>query len=166
MLDQHLQEALNHQLNDEFYSAYLYLSMSAYCDQNYLPGFAHWMHTQSKEEIHHAMRLYALLMDHSATIILEEIPKPPATFSSILEMAKQANDHEKEISRKIEELFELAAQQKAYALRSQLQWFLVEQVEEEKSADILMQQVKMAQDDTAALLMLDRELADRQAPEK
>ena len=165
MLDQELQEALNHQLNDEFYSSYLYLSMSAYCDQNHLPGIAHWMHIQSKEEIDHAMRLYSLLTDHNATVILETILKPPSIFSSLLEMVEQANDHEKMISQKIKVLFELAIQKKSYALQNQLQWFLVEQVEEEKNADMLVQRVKMVQNNTAALLMLDRELADRKDPE-
>jgi len=164
MLKKAVEEALNKQINAELYSAYLYLAMSAYCESVNLPGFAHWMRLQYQEEIAHAMRLFDYVNDRGGRVILEAIDQPPAEFQSPLEMMKQTLEHERKVTASINRLYELALKENDYATQNHLQWFITEQVEEEKSSADIVEQLKRIGEQSTALLMLDQQLGAR-APE-
>ena len=161
MLKQPVQDAINEQIKNELYSAYVYLSMSAYCQTINLAGFAHWMREQSREEVAHAMKLFDFVIDRGGRVVLEAIAKPPTEFKSPLELAQQTLDHERRVTGMIDRLYELAIQENDYATQAQLQWFVTEQVEEEKSASTILEQLKMVGDNRTALLMLDMEMGKR-----
>ena len=161
MLSKEVQKAIGEQINDEFYSAYLYLSMSAYCGTLNLLGFAHWMRLQSQEEVTHAMKLFDFVHDRGGHVVLKAIDQPPAKFKSPLDVMDQALAHERQVTAMIHKLYEFATKQKDYATLAQLQWFLLEQVEEEKNASEIVQQLKLAGNQGPALLLLDRQLGGR-----
>jgi ferritin len=161
VLGTEVQKAINEQINDELYSAYLYLSMSAYCDTSNLLGFAHWMRLQSQEELTHAMKLFDFVHDRGGQALLKAINQPPADFKSPLDVMEQALAHERQVSQMIHRLYEFATNEKDYATLAQLQWFLLEQVEEEKRASEIVQQIKLAGNQGPALLLLDRQLGSR-----
>jgi len=165
MISQELENAINKQINNEFYASYLYLSMSSYCDQKNLSGFATWMRLQSEEETGHAMKLLDFLSDCNGKVVLQGIDKPPVDFDSILRMSEQALGHEKMVTQRINDLYELAIKEKAFAVQTHLQWFLTEQVEEEKSAGDIVAKLKLIGNDVASLLALDAELGSRNATE-
>ena len=154
--------ALNQQIQSEFYSAYLYLSMSAYCQEIHLEGFAHWLQVQSKEEIDHAMRLYNYLNNRGGRVILLAIDRPPESFKSPRRMFEQILKHEQAISKAVHKLYKLAQDERDYATEVELQWFIKEQVEEEKTANDILNRLNMVGDQPAALLMMDHQLGSRQ----
>jgi len=157
-----VESALNQQIQSEFYSAYLYLSMSAYCQEIHLDGFAHWLQVQSKEEIGHAMRLYNHLDNRGGRVILRAIDRPPENFKSPRRMFEQILKHEQAISTAVHKLYKLAQDEKDYATEVELQWFIKEQVEEEKTAGDILQKLTLVGDQPATLLMMDHHLASRQ----
>ncbi len=157
-----IESALNQQIQSEFYSAYLYLSMSAYCQEIHLDGFANWLQVQSKEEISHAMRLYNYLNNRGGRVILQAIDRPPENFKSPRRMFEQLLRHEQEISKAVHKLYKLAQDEKDYATGVELQWFIKEQVEEEKSAGDILQKLTLVGDQPATLLMMDHHLGSRQ----
>ncbi len=157
-----IESALNQQIQSEFYSAYLYLSMSAYCQEIHLDGFANWLQVQSKEEISHAMRLYNYLNNRGGRVILQAIDRPPENFKSPRRMFEQILKHEQEISKAVHKLYKLAQDEQDYATEVELQWFINEQVEEEKTAGDVLQKLTLVGDQPAALLMMDHHLASRQ----
>lgn len=157
-----MQDAINKQINIEFVSSYAYLSMSAWCERASFSGSAAWMRFQSQEEKDHAMKLYEFLADRDARIELRPIPAPTVDFSSLREVFEQALKNEEEVSESINELYELALEEKAYATAAELQWFLTEQVEEEKTARMILRKFDLIGNDGPALLDLDRELGTRQ----
>jgi ferritin len=161
MLNKTVQYAINQQIKHEFYSAYLYLSMSAYYETLNLPGFAHWMRLQHQEELTHAMKFFDFVNDREGSVELQAIEQPPSEFQSPLDIFQQSLEHERKISGMIHRLYELAVREKDYPTQALLQWFITEQVEEEKNASQVVEQLKMTGGDTTALLMLDRELAAR-----
>lgn len=161
MFKQSVQDAINEQINKELYSAYVYLSTSAYCQSINLPGFAHWMREQSKEEVGHAMRLYDFLLDRGGRVALGTIAAPPVDFKSILDVMQQTFEHEQRVTGMIERLYEVASNERDYATQTMLQWFITEQVEEEKNASSILEQLKMVGDARSALLMLDMEMGKR-----
>jgi len=163
MLNNVIQDAINEQLKQEFYSAYLYLSMSAYCESINLPGFAHWMRLQHQEELAHAMKFFDFVNDREGSVELQAIDQPPSEFQSPLDIFQQALEHERKISGLIHRLYELAVKEKDYPTQTLLQWFIAEQVEEEKNASQIVEQLKMTGGNSTALLLLDRELAARAA---
>ena len=154
---------LNEQIAKEFAAAHLYLAMAAYFDLNNLPGFAHWMRLQHQEETAHALRLFDYLLGRGAQVELNEIPKPPASFKSPLDVLERALAHEQKVTASINTLYEIASKAKDYPTELQLQWFITEQVEEEKTFGELVARVRMAGSDGAALIFLDRELGARAA---
>ncbi len=160
-LSQTLQDALNEQLKQELYSSYLYLAMAAYCDAKNLPGFAHWMLLQADEERAHAMRFFTFIQDRGGRVTLKALPGPPSDFASPLEVFEQALAHEQEITSLIEQLYQRAAADQDQATQIFLQGFISEQVEEERTASQIVETLKMAGDNRAALLLIDRELAQR-----
>lgn len=161
-MDKKLTKALNEQIKNEFYSAYLYLAMAAYFETKNLPGFAHWMKVQFKEEQGHGMKIYEFVIDRGDKAILQSIPQPPAEFSSPLDVFEETLKHEKKVTALLNDLYRITQEVKDNAAGIFLQWFISEQVEEEKNAVIIVETLKVLKPDSAAIIMLDRELAKRQ----
>jgi ferritin len=160
-LNKTIQDALNEHMNQEFYASYLYLSMSAYCEEINLPGFAHWMRVQSQEEYSHAMKMFDFIVKQKGRVILHPIDQPTIEFHSPLDVMQQTLEHERYVSRLINQLYELAVREHDYPTQVHLQWFITEQVGEEKVASNIVEQLKMIGERGDALLLLDRELAKR-----
>lgn len=161
-MDKKLAEAINEQIKNELYSAYLYLSMAAYFDSENLEGFAHWMKVQAKEEVEHAMKFYGFLNDRGERVILEAIEKPPSNFSSPVDVFEKTLKHEKKVTALIEKLYDLAEKVKDKAAVILLQWFITEQVEEEKNASSIVEKLKMIEGKKHLVLMIDKELMKRE----
>ncbi|MBN1886920.1 MAG: ferritin [Thermoflexales bacterium] len=161
MLSKSVQDAINEQIKHELYSAYLYLSMSAHFETANLPGFANWMRVQSQEETLHAMIFFDYVNERGGRVVLHAIDQPPAEFGSPLSIAQQVLEHEQKVTSLIHQLYALAVKENDYPSQIKLQWFVTEQVEEEKNADEIIQRLKMVGDNLNALLVLDRELAQR-----
>ena len=149
---------------NEFYSAYLYLSMAAYFETEGLGGFAHWMKIQVKEESFHGMKFFNFLNERGSSVVLESIEKPPAKFSSIEDIFKKTLAHEKKVTAAINDLYTLARKLNDNASCIFLQWFINEQVEEEKNATDILAKIKYAGGHPAGVLMLDKELSLRPQP--
>ncbi len=161
MIDSELEEAINRQINEELYSSYLYLSMSAYFESVGLKGFAHWMYVQHKEEMDHAMKFYRFLVERGGKVKLYGIKEPPHEWNSPLHVFEDTLKHERHITECINKLADLAEKKKDRAMLSLLQWFIDEQVEEEANAEEIIQMLKMIGDKGHGILMIDRELAKR-----
>ncbi|MEZ4767220.1 MAG: ferritin [Caldilineales bacterium] len=161
MLTEAVEKALNDQIQKELYSSYIYLSMAAYFEAENLPGAANWMRIQHDEEHAHAMKIFDFIVDRDGRVQLQAIDQPPLSFGSPLEVFEQALAHERKVSKSIHDLYALAVQENDYPTQSMLQWFINEQVEEEKSAGDIVAQIKMIQDSPAAMYMLDQEFAAR-----
>jgi ferritin len=159
MMNAKLQAALNDQINAEFGSAYLYLSMAAHLEASNLPGSAQWMRRQAREEVSHALKVFDFVHDCDGRVILRAIPEPRSEFSSIVELWELTLKQEQGVSARIHALYALAAQEKEYATQTMLQWFVTEQVEEEKTAKTILEQVKRIGPSSSALYFLDRHLA-------
>ena len=163
MIGKAVQDAINAQIAHEFYASYLYLAMSAYFETINLPGFARWMRAQSEEEREHAMKFFDYLNDRGGSVELAAIAQPPGEFQSPLDVFQQALEHERKVTGLIHRLYELALKESDYATQAHLQWFITEQVEEEKNASQVIEQIKMTGGQPGALFVLDRELAARAA---
>jgi ferritin len=161
MISKTLQDALNEQINFELASAYLYLSMSAHFEAQNLAGFANWMRMQYQEETGHAMKLYKYVFDRSGVVTLKAIAQPATKFKTPLDIFKQVLGHEQKVTALINKLFELALKEKDYAAQSFLQWFVNEQVEEEKNATDIITMLEMIGDSPVSLMMADRQLGAR-----
>lgn len=161
MFSQVMSDALNEQINMELRSAYAYLAMSAYCERMHFRGCAQWLRLQSQEELGHAMKLYDFLRDRGAKIVLKALPDMPVDYPSIPDVFEQALQQEIAVSEKLNSIYELAFKEKAYAAGPQLEWFLTEQIEEEKTARDIVTKFNLVRNDPAALLDMDRELATR-----
>jgi len=161
MLSPKIEAALNEQLNAELQSAYLYLAMTAWFDNQGLSGFAGWMKAQFKEELEHAFRFYRYINDRGGKVSLGAITAPPDSWESPLAAFKAAYEHEVSISQRINRLVDLAAGENDHATGAFLQWFVTEQVEEEASVDAVVQKLKLIGDRPHALFMIDRELGRR-----
>lgn len=166
MLDPKIQEALNDQLNAELYSAYLYLSMAAYFESQNLKGFAHWMRIQAKEEVGHAMKFFDFIHERLGRVTLKEIAAPKTEWKSPLEAFEDAFKHEQHVTERIHKIFDLAKEKNDYPTQVFLHWFIEEQVEEEASADEIVQKLRMIGEDKGALLALDSQLAAREPEEE
>jgi ferritin len=161
MLSNKMQDALNGQLNAELYSSYLYLSMAAYFLDLNLGGFANWMRVQAQEEDMHAMKFYNFLNERGGRILLKAIDGPPTEWDSPLAAFEAVLEHEQKVTGLINDLVELALAEHDHATNIFLQWFVTEQVEEEDSANDVIQQIKMIGEAKGGLFMLDRELGQR-----
>jgi len=162
MLDETtMHDAMNEQIKNEFYSAYLYLSMSAYFETINFPGFAHWMQIQAQEEAGHAMKLYNFINERGGRVVLQAIDQPPAEFDSPLDVFERTLEHEEKVTGMIHQLYALSIQEQDYPSQIFLQWFVTEQVEEEDSVTKIIDTLKLIGDNRHALLMLDRELGSR-----
>lgn len=161
MLDKKLEKALNRQINNEMSAAYNYLAMTAHFEHLNLGGFANWMRVQRNEELTHAQRLIKYVLDRGGKVELEAVPKPPTDFQSVQEVFSRALEMERENTASIDELYRLADELNDYATLSHLQWFLDEQVEEEKSFDEIGGLLELAGDNRSALLLLNEKLGQR-----
>ena len=161
MISKKVQDAINGQVNAELYSSYLYLAMEAYFQSLNLPGFANWMRVQTQEEMFHAMKMYDFVNSRGGRVMLEAIAKPPGEWKSPLAVFEAGYKHEQKVTGLINDLVDLAIKERDHATNSFLQWFVTEQVEEESSAQKVLQSLKLVGKDGAGLLMLDRELAQR-----
>jgi ferritin len=163
MLSKTMQDAMNEQMKHEFYSSYLYLSMSAFCDHANLPGLARWMRGQAQEETKHAMKIFDHLLDRGGKVELQPLGQPPADFASPKEVFDQAHKHEQQVTASINKVYGLAVDERDFASTAFLDWFVREQVEEEKTSGLLAEQFRMVGEDRPGLLMLDRELGQRKS---
>jgi len=161
MMSQSMQDAFNEQMKHEFYSSYLYLSMSAFCEGANLPGLAQWMRLQAREEVVHAMKIFDHLLDRGGQVRLQAIGGPPAEFTTAREVFEQAYRHEQQVTASINQVYGRAVDERDFASRVFLDWFVQEQVEEEKTSGLLAEQLRMVGEDRPGLLMLDRELGQR-----
>ena len=161
MIKQTMGDELNKQINREMYSAYLYMAMSNHSNTIGLKGFGNWFMVQYHEEMFHAMKIYEYLSSQGTPVVLKAIAEPPAVFESPLDMFTKTLAHEQFITESINDLMELAIAEKDHATQIFLQWYVLEQVEEEENDNDIIAQLKLIKDDPRGLMMLDRELAAR-----
>jgi ferritin len=161
MLSPRVQEAMNDQLQVELQSAYAYLGMAAYCETISLGGFASWLRKQAEEEYDHAMRFYNFVNDRQGEVELRALDAPANKFKSPLAVFEKALEHERSVTSAIDKLYELVHDEKDYASQAWLDWFATEQVEEEKTVGLIVDQLKMIGDRGEALYILDKELGGR-----
>jgi ferritin len=157
MISQKLQAALNDQVNAELGSAYLYLSMSAHFEASNLQGMAAWMRKQATEEVGHAMKLFDFINDRDGRVVLQAVAQPQHQFATTVEVWETTLKQEQGVSARIHALYALALEEKDYATQAMLQWFITEQVEEEKTAKIILEQVRMI-GASSAIFFIDRHL--------
>jgi len=161
MLKESIQKEFNKQINAEYYSAYLYLSMSAYLSSINLNGFANWMKIQHQEEMAHALKFYHYVIERGGKIELMAIEKPQIEWDGILDVMENVLRHEQHVTELINKLMTLAIKENDHASASFLQWYVDEQVEEEASVDEVLQQLKLIDGKGSGLFMLDREAKAR-----
>ncbi len=161
MLNEKMKKALTDQVNEEFYSAYLYLSMSAYFSKIGLKGFANWMVVQYKEEVDHGMKMFNYILSRGEDVKLQTIKEPPTEWESPLQVFEETLNHEQHITERINYLIDVAEEVKDRATYNFLQWFIDEQVEEEENDREIIDRLKLIGDNRNGLFMLDRDLAAR-----
>ncbi len=164
MLNPTLLTALNQQINEEYYSSYLYLSMAAFMEDNNLDGCAHWMRMQADEEHLHALKIFDYLIERGGRVELLGVAAPPRDWDSPLAAFEAAHEHEKYMTENIAKLADLALEVKDHATNNVMQWYVSEQVEEEANVDDIVKKLRMVGQDGPGLFMMDRELKARPAP--
>ena len=166
MIDARVQNALNDQLNAEFYASYYYLAMSAYFKETDFDGFATWMRSQAKEELSHAMKIFDFINDREGVIDLKEIQSPTNSWDSPLAAFESAYEHEREVTEQIYNLVDMSVEKRDHATNTFLQWFVTEQVEEEATAVDIVNKLKLVRNDGNGLFLLDRDLGERTRDEE
>jgi ferritin len=161
MLKPKLEAALNQQLNEELFSAYLYLAMSADFQNKNLPGFASWMSNQAQEEMSHAQKFYAFILDRGGKVQLQAIAQPQSEWASPSAAFEAGLNHERHISECIHNLYALAEEERDYPTRVFLHFFIEEQVEEEATAEEWVEKVKRVENDPSGLFSVDKEAGTR-----
>lgn len=161
MIGKKMEEALNEQINEELFSAYLYLSMAAYFHDQGLEGMARWMELQTKEELEHALRIFRHLVERGGRVSLKALKEPQAEWESPLAAFQAAYQHERHITGKIHQLVELAQSEKDHAAFEMLQWFVAEQVEEEDQTRKAVELLERVGPDGRGILMIDQRLGAR-----
>ncbi len=164
MITKKMETALNGQINKEFYSAYLYLAMSAYCNKLGMPGAEHWFRMQYDEEVLHMTKMFDYVMQHGGNAHLLQIDEPPREFGTILDVFEASLAHEQFVTMSINEMLDVAVNEKDHATQVFLQWYITEQVEEESNVEEIVQRLKLAGDNGGALMMIDDRLAQRLPP--
>ncbi len=163
MISKPVLESMNLQIMHELYSAYFYLSMSAHCDAENLPGFAKWLKLQAYEEQEHAMRFYEYILDRGGKVTLMAIQQPPVDFKSPLDIFRQVYEHEQKVTALINDIYKVATEEKDVASQIMLQWFISEQVEEEKNASSILDMLTKIGDNVGHIYQLDHQLGERNA---
>ena len=161
MANKNVIDAINGQINSELSASYSYLAMSAWSEAQHFIGASRWLRLQSQEEYMHAMKLFDFVLARGGVVQLKAIDQPRGTYASLADVFVKAFEQEQEVSREIDSLYELAFREKAFAAVAELQWFLTEQVEEEKTAREIVTKLTMIGNDPASLLDMDRELGSR-----
>ncbi len=161
MIDEKMQRALNEQIGREFYSSYLYVSISAHFQAEGLSGFSSWFRIQAQEELAHTMRVFDFIGDRAGRVELYPVAAPPAKWGSPTTVFEAVLEHEQEIAERINALVELSFELRDHASRSFLQWFVDEQVEEEGSVQDILAKLRLVGDDGQGLFMIDQELGKR-----
>ena len=160
-----VQDALNQQINAELGASYEYLAMSAWCTSQNLLGSAKWLRLQCQEEYGHAMKLYDFVLARGGEVVLKEMPAPSQKFKNLHDVFDRVLKQEQSVSHQIDALYDLAFKEKAFSTTVELQWFLTEQVEEEKSAREIVATLALIGTDPGGLLDFDRELGSRSTAE-
>lgn len=161
MLNKRLEEALNAQINAEMWSAYLYMSMSAYCHEAGYTGMANWFAIQFKEEQDHAQIFFNYVVSRGGRVKLAAIAEVPTEWDSVLAAFENTLEHERKVTALINNLYNIATDEHDYATQSKLKWFIDEQVEEEETAQEIINKLRMVQGNGYGIYMIDRELASR-----
>jgi len=161
-MNKKMQAAINDQIQKEFYSAYLYLAMSAYSQEANLCGFAKWLKLQYEEEMAHGMKLLDHLLERGGKVELGKIEAPPSEFGSPKAMFEAVLKHEQFVTASINKVYEIALAEKDYPAQLLLQWYIKEQVEEESNASSILESLKMVGDKGAPLMYIDKELGKRE----
>lgn len=162
MLGKKMQDLMNTQIQAEFYSAQLYLAMSAYSESENYKGFAHWLKLQYKEETSHGMKFLGYILERGGEVELKPIAAPPAKFGSMLKLFEEVLDHEQKVTAMITNLYEAALKEKDYASQIFLQWFINEQVEEEANATEIVGKLKMVgEKNINGVMYIDKEMIRR-----
>jgi ferritin len=161
VISKQIEDAMNDQLNLELRSAYNYLAMSAYFEAESLPGFAHWLRAQAQEEVDHAMKFFAFIIDRRGRVRLQDLGKPAESFSSPLEVFETSLDNERAVTDAINELYTLTTKEQDYASQAFLNWFVTEQVEEEKSVEAIIDDLRRVGESGEALYLMDKDLGAR-----
>jgi len=161
MFTQVVQDKMNQQIKHEMYSAYMYLSMSAQCEEANLPGFAKWLRMQADEEMEHAMKFYDFIHERGGKVTLLAIDQPPTEFGTPREIFEQVYAHEQKVTGLINSIYEVALKENDYPSQIFLHWFIDEQVEEESNSSQILETLKMIGESPNGLFMLDRQLGKR-----
>jgi len=161
MLNKEIEAALNRQITNELFSSYSYAAIAAQFEHDNLNGFAHWMKLQSAEEVDHAKRFYVYINDRGGRVEFDALPKPELSYPTPLAAFEAILRHEQEVTRQIHGLVALAREKEDYATEAFLQWFVTEQVEEEKAANDAIQKLKLVGADPHGFYLVDREFAQR-----
>lgn len=161
MISKKMEYAINEQINAELYSAYLYLSMSAWCKSQNLKGFANWLRVQYQEETAHALKFFDYVLERGGNVTLQKIETPEAQWNNIIDVFENVLKHEKHVTALINNLVQVSMDEKDFAANNMLQWFVNEQVEEEANATEILEQLKLFEGKGAPLFMMDRELKTR-----
>jgi ferritin len=161
MIQKRIEEAFNIQINAELYSAYLYLSMGAFFEAQNLPGFANWMRVQFQEEQFHAMKMFDFVNERGGRVILTKIDGPKVEWESIVEVYEEVLAHERHVTNLINNIMDIAIEERDHATKSFLNWFIDEQVEEESTAEAILDELKLIDGKGNGILMLDREFRAR-----
>lgn len=161
MLTKKLQEAINDQINKEFFSEYFYLSMSAYLESIEMEGFANYFNVQAQEEHFHAMKMFNFVHDKGGRVILQSLDKPESEFKSVLNTIEEALKHERYITQSINDLMDVAIKENDHSVKSFLEWYVDEQVEEESTMSKLIAKLKLINGEGLGLLTIDTELLAR-----
>jgi len=164
MISSEMEKALLRQLNEEFYSAYLYLSMSAYCSHIEFNGAASWLKLQYEEEIMHATKIYNYLVEQGVHVALKALSEPPNDYGSVVDVFNSSLSHEQAMTARLNDLSDHALKEKDHATYNLLQWFVIEQVEEEATLGGIISKLKLVKEDGYGLLMIDNELGARSMP--
>jgi len=156
-------KAINDQINSEFTASFAYLAMAAYCEKQKFIGAAQWLRLQSEEERQHGLKLFDFVLARDGNVELKTIPQPRVAYDSLQNVFEEALQHEQKVTVQINSLYELCFTEKAFAEMTELQWFLTEQVEEEKVAREIVAKFRLVKNDAPAILDIDRELGSRSA---
>jgi len=161
MLKEKVLKAINQQINHEYYSAFLYLSMSAWFQGKGLPGLANWMFIQYQEELSHGNKFFGYMHERGSQVVLKPIAQVETDFESVLAVFEKAYEHEQFVTASIHKIMDVAIEEKDYATQSFLKWFIDEQVEEEAHASEIVERLRMINGQTGGILMLDHNLGKR-----
>ena len=161
MISNTINEILNEQINKEFYSGYLYLSMSAHLKELGLNGFAKWTKIQAKEEVEHGLKIFDYIINCNSFVTLKQIRTPEFEFQGILSIFNHIYEHEQCITRAVMTIAQKAEEENDRTTLNFMEWFIAEQIEEEEAVKNIIKRLELFGDDKVALYLMDKELGER-----